>query len=268
MTSLGISHLCEVSSHSINAAIADKADELQRRRPYAVVYLMLLGPAVALGRSRGWLVGVTLFILFAAIFEVIYRKTQALIAKDRGKWWARSQLGSAIFLVYLPTALILTAVLSESAFARYFLLALLAAGVVCAVTIYFVRRQDELSVIHPSTVPSQAIRRDPMTGSCEHCGAKFQIELVHNGFNESSYAYCNQCGMTAILDCWSQKGPKGFPCIHSEILEPMEEFLQPCECGGRFTKGNAPRCPVCRQPLSAVMAATYIEAQAPGAKKG
>jgi hypothetical protein len=48
----------------------------------------------------------------------------------------------------------------------------------------------------------------------------------------------------------------------------MEAHLLPCECGGRFAKGNTPRCPNCKQALSADHAAEYIEPQSPGTKKG
>jgi hypothetical protein len=48
----------------------------------------------------------------------------------------------------------------------------------------------------------------------------------------------------------------------------MESYIQPCECGGRFKRGAAPRCPHCCQPLSAESATSYIESNAPGTKKG
>jgi hypothetical protein len=48
----------------------------------------------------------------------------------------------------------------------------------------------------------------------------------------------------------------------------MEVHLEPCSCGGRFLKGSSPRCPECKQPLSASEATSYIEDQAPGTKKG
>jgi hypothetical protein len=48
----------------------------------------------------------------------------------------------------------------------------------------------------------------------------------------------------------------------------MEQYLLPCECGGKFSKGNSPRCPQCNQSLSADKATGYIEAQSPGTAKG
>jgi hypothetical protein len=40
------------------------------------------------------------------------------------------------------------------------------------------------------------------TGSCDHCGGTFSYRLIHNGFSESAYAYCNQCSFTVLLSGW------------------------------------------------------------------
>ena len=42
-------------------------------------------------------------------------------------------------------------------------------------------------------------RRDG-TGTCESCGHSFDYMLIHNGFNDSAFAYCDSCGMTALFD--------------------------------------------------------------------
>ena len=107
-----------------------------------------------------------------------------------------------------------------------------------------------------------------MTGSCEHCHASFDVKLVHNGFNDTSYAYCSDCGKTALLNIYSKRWPRGIAWTYAEMPPEMEQYLQPCECGGRFSKGNSPRCPVCKQTLSADEASTYIEEQSPGTRKG
>ena len=107
-----------------------------------------------------------------------------------------------------------------------------------------------------------------MTGMCEFCERDFAIEIFHNGFGETSYAYCDTCGKTAILSGWSKRWPEGVKCTQAEIAPEMEPCLRPCECGGKFTKGASPRCPKCRKPLSADRAADYLERQSPGTKKG
>jgi hypothetical protein len=94
------------------------------------------------------------------------------------------------------------------------------------------------------------------------------MEIFHNGFGDSSYAYCGACGKTAILSGWSKLWPSGVKCTQAEIAPNMETHLQTCTCGGSFSKGNSPRCPSCKQTLSSEKAADYIEPQSPGAKKG
>jgi hypothetical protein len=114
-------------------------------------------------------------------------------------------------------------------------------------------------------LPRMARRHD--FGDCEHCKKQFGYYLIHTGFNESSYAYCDSCGFTALLDGW--KVPKSIQMVrHQNIAPEIETHLAPCQCGGAFRAGASPRCPHCRQPLSADRAADFIERQAEGTKKG
>jgi len=109
--------------------------------------------------------------------------------------------------------------------------------------------------------------RERNVGICEHCGREFGYYLIHNGFNDSSYAYCNQCGAVAILDLWG--APRAVTLERFQaITEDVEPFLKPCRCGGSFRAGAAPRCPHCHRPLSAALATEYIERNAPGTKGG
>jgi hypothetical protein len=104
-------------------------------------------------------------------------------------------------------------------------------------------------------------------GDCEHCKKQFGYYLIHNGFNNSSYAYCDSCGVTALFDGY--KVPKNVEVVpYQNIMTEVEPYLAPCQCGGAFRADACPRCPHCRQPLSAVRAADYIEPQAEGTKKG
>ncbi len=107
-----------------------------------------------------------------------------------------------------------------------------------------------------------------MIGSCEQCGADFALKIYHNGFNDSSYAYCSGCGKTAFLSRWSKQWPEGVECTQAVIDPNMEPHLAACECGGRFVRNAAPRCPHCGHPLSADAAAEYIERQSPGSTTG
>jgi hypothetical protein len=111
-------------------------------------------------------------------------------------------------------------------------------------------------------------------GTCEHCKHAFGYRLIHSGFNESSYGYCDSCGQTAILNYCSPTWRKlitelGAGCpLQQEICLQIEPYLQACECGGKFKKGSSPRCPSCMKPLSAELAGAYIETNAAGTKKG
>ena len=109
-----------------------------------------------------------------------------------------------------------------------------------------------------------------LLGRCEHCQKTFSYALVHSGFNDSSYAYCDTCGMTAVLSHWHTEfsQPPNMPPDHSQVDSLRISRLKPCECGGIFKTGASPRCPNCRKKLSAELASTYIEGNAPGAEKG
>jgi len=96
--------------------------------------------------------------------------------------------------------------------------------------------------------------------------------MIHNGFNDSVYAYCSACGLTAILSEWRM--PKALdamvlgPFRDGPIPEDVEGLLTNCPCGGTFSSRASPRCPNCQRELSATDAAIWIEANAPGSKLG
>jgi hypothetical protein len=111
--------------------------------------------------------------------------------------------------------------------------------------------------------------RETSYGKCEHCLAAIPYYIIHNGFNDSAYAYCDSCSMVCILSGYFAKIPKNAHLkIHRNITPDIESYLQPCPCGGHFKSGVSPRCPTCKGLLSAELAATYIEANAPGTVKG
>ena len=111
--------------------------------------------------------------------------------------------------------------------------------------------------------------RELSVGICEHCEKEFGYWLLHSGFGDCVYAYCDSCGTTAVLSMWDERMPKLPGCPgQREICTAMEPYIAACECGGNFKSGQAPRCPVCNQPLSAELATTYLERNAPGTKKG
>ena len=110
---------------------------------------------------------------------------------------------------------------------------------------------------------------EPYTGRCDTCGARFPCALVHNGFNDSAFAYCEQCGTAGFVSAWRDDIPREAHFeAHGPVSAATESLLAPCSCGGRFRRDAAPRCPSCHSALSATAAASWLEAQAPGAAKG
>ena len=105
------------------------------------------------------------------------------------------------------------------------------------------------------------------TGMCDHCGRTFSYVLLHNGFNDSAFAYCDKCGRTAVMAAWSKK-PTEVIFQQGTLPAHLEGLLAPCECGGKFRVDASPRCPHCHEPLSATLATEYIERNAPGTVKG
>jgi hypothetical protein len=55
---------------------------------------------------------------------------------------------------------------------------------------------------------------------------------------------------------------------YEAISTEVESHLRPCPCGGRFVRGAAPRCPICKMVLSPDAVASAIEADSPGTAKG
>src|ERR1700756_1562737 len=107
------------------------------------------------------------------------------------------------------------------------------------------------------------------TGVCEACHQSFNYSLVHNGFGDTAYAYCDKCGRTAFVSGWSKDIPVAAKLkLHGRVNPEAEAFLAPGACGGVFRAGAPPRCPGGRTPLPAGLAAVYLEANAPGTAKG
>ena len=81
------------------------------------------------------------------------------------------------------------------------------------------------------------------------CGKQFGYYLIHSGFNESAYAYCDQCGETCLLDLW--RLPSTVERMDQGIIpESLEPLLVSCKCGGAFRKEASPRAN-CNSNLSA-----------------
>jgi len=111
-------------------------------------------------------------------------------------------------------------------------------------------------------------RRDG-DGSCTSCHSTFGYLLINNGFNDSAFAYCDACGMTALFGVYSKAIPVGLDtAIGEPLVAELEPLVAPCACGGRFRADAVPRCPRCRATLDPVASSGFIEANAPGTKAG
>jgi hypothetical protein len=109
---------------------------------------------------------------------------------------------------------------------------------------------------------------DNPSALCEHCGAAFAYRLLHNGFNDSAYGYCDKCSFAVMLNGYTHEAQRVSLRVHQRITPGMEPLLKPCPSGGKFSASAEPKCPHCSQPLSATKATDYIERNAPGTAKG
>jgi hypothetical protein len=68
--------------------------------------------------------------------------------------------------------------------------------------------------------------REQATGKCDKCSASFGYLLIHNGFNDSSYAYCDSCCYVALLDHYA--APKHAPKLDFRVITlQVEQQLLP-----------------------------------------
>jgi hypothetical protein len=81
--------------------------------------------------------------------------------------------------------------------------------------------------------------------------------VIHNGFNDSCYAYCDRCGRAALIDLipflygGAEPKPVDGSGSHAAVIgSHFERAMRPCPCGGHFRRGAAPRCPTCSAEVS------------------
>ena len=113
----------------------------------------------------------------------------------------------------------------------------------------------------------RCMSRKQHIGHCDKCSRSFSYMLIHNGFNDSCYAYCDSCCYVALLDHYG--APQNVPKLDFGAITPeVEPYLLGCPSHGQFRATAHPRCPHCNQTLDPVRAADYIEAHASGTKLG
>lgn len=107
-------------------------------------------------------------------------------------------------------------------------------------------------------------------GDCEHCSRTYRYMLLHAGFGDFSYAYCECCGTLAAF-AYTNKDLANLPptSIRHQVISPSwEPFIRPCSCSGQFRRGASPRCVFCNSALSAEFAGAHIEQNSRGAARG
>ena len=107
-------------------------------------------------------------------------------------------------------------------------------------------------------------------GDCEHCCRIYHYTLLHAGFGDYSYAYCDLCGSLATFG-YSNSFMMNLPtpqAQHQVVDASWEPHIADCACGGHFLSSASPRCIFCNQPLSAEHAAPHIERNSVGAGRG
>lgn len=107
-------------------------------------------------------------------------------------------------------------------------------------------------------------------GDCEHCARTYRYTLLHAGFGDFSYAYCDSCGTLATFN-YSNSFLVNMPRISAphQVIDPeWEPYLDSCACGGHFRASASPRCVFCNSILSPEHAAHHIERNTVGAGRG
>lgn len=106
-----------------------------------------------------------------------------------------------------------------------------------------------------------------MDAVCPACTGHFEARLIHNGFNNSSYAYCAKCGTTALCthSAWPVSVPKS---DYGPLLPEQISHLRRCTCGGAFHTHAMPRCPGCQAALDPIEATSWIESGSAGTEGG
>jgi hypothetical protein len=131
--------------------------------------------------------------------------------------------------------------------------------------LFFLRRFASVPVAVAYLFLVRCMSREQSTGRCDKCSQSFTYYLVHNGFNDSGYAYCDSCCYVAVFS----HPPPGTPKMdYGHITPEIEPYLLSCPARGYFRAAAQPRCPHCDNTLDPVRATDYIEPNAPGTAKG
>jgi hypothetical protein len=117
----------------------------QQHISYFVICFLLFALALALAKAAGWWAVIALWIVLVGLLELVYRWTVALGYRNRRTWWAKRQSHNYWFVfrwaLYLGIAFAVLMV--RHVYFRYAFLALVVAGLLCAVIIRRMGRRDQ-----------------------------------------------------------------------------------------------------------------------------
>lgn len=90
-----------------------------------------------------------------------------------------------------------------------------------------------------------------VAATCPECNQILRYQLVHTGFNNTGYAYCDRDGALLVWEIFDPQYTAVAGDKHPWTLNHLEEVrvesaFHPCPCGGHFGMRNPPRCPHCR----------------------
>jgi hypothetical protein len=106
-----------------------------------LIGVLLLAFSVALFKSAGWIVVISIFALLMIGLELLYRQIQSLSKKNKQKWWAKPRRGFP--RAYALLAAMIAFLLVESQLARYWLVATLVGAILAAVGIHLHRAYED-----------------------------------------------------------------------------------------------------------------------------
>lgn len=92
---------------------------------------------------------------------------------------------------------------------------------------------------------------------CPSCKQRILLDhpdVVHAGFDDSGFLYCDKNGDLITWSTFDDTYQKLIGQIHPWLLSNdqkriVEISLKECDCGGKFIYSAPPRCPNCNYPI-------------------
>jgi len=97
--------------------------------------------------------------------------------------------------------------------------------------------------------------------NCPECHNTFSVPrkyAYHAGFGNVGFLYCEACPNLVVFSSFDPRYTRIAGEVHPWMLNfikkwKVEGALMPCPCGGRFRFAAKPRCPLCNEPVPAIL---------------